>query len=174
AAEKAREVAAFRGDRTHGREVRAQLLERVAPGVHAARAPALGPFDVGAASAKDRAGAAAEEAVAGPLLAALDRFEEEARLAVVEAPEERERRVVVGHDLAHDRHEIAASGEILEDFLGRAEHAGLAGDRPPRRKTKYFRVVIKRVRRRQAIRSPAGRPAARKGCAHRRRSPRGA
>jgi hypothetical protein len=32
---------------------------------------------------------------------------------------------VIRHDLADHGHEIAAPREILEDFLGRAEHAGL-------------------------------------------------
>src|SRR5262249_6835988 len=81
AAEEAREVRPFRRDRAHRSEPRAQLLERVARGAQAARAPALGPLDVAAARAEDRAGPAAEKAVAGPLLAALDRLEEEARVA---------------------------------------------------------------------------------------------
>src|SRR5262249_52439391 len=59
------------------------------------------------------------------LLAALDRLEQEARVSVVEPPEQRQRRVHVREDLAHHRHPVFPPGEFLEGFLGRAEHGGL-------------------------------------------------
>jgi hypothetical protein len=104
----------------HGLEARelcAQILEGIPLDAHPPGLAVRGPLDVPAARAEDGAGATAHEAVAAPLLAALDRLEQEARVAVVELAKERDRRVHVHEELADHRDEIPASGEFLERFL---------------------------------------------------------
>ena len=77
------------------------------------------------ARAEDGARAGADEAVAGPLLPALDGFEQEGGPSVVEPPEQGERRVEIGEDLPHDRNQVPARRESFERFLGGAVQHGL-------------------------------------------------
>jgi hypothetical protein len=87
AAEEARQLRALERDRAQRGELRAQELERVAGRAHAFDAAVLFPLHVGAARAEQRARAGADEAESAPLLAALDRLEQEARVSVVELAE---------------------------------------------------------------------------------------
>jgi hypothetical protein len=73
--------------------------------------------DLAAVGAEDRPGAGAEEAEAAPLLAALDRLEQEAGDPVVQPAEERQRRVHVRQELAHHRDQVPPARLLLEHFL---------------------------------------------------------
>jgi hypothetical protein len=75
------------GNRAQRGELRAQHLERIARRAHAFDATVLFPLDVRAAGAEQRARAGADEAEPAPLLPALDRLEQEARVPVVELAE---------------------------------------------------------------------------------------
>ena len=75
-AQEARQLEALGRHRRAAREPLAQHLERIARAPRSARVcAAFAPLDLAAARAEDRARAAADEAVARPLLAALDRLE---------------------------------------------------------------------------------------------------
>ena len=110
----------------HGETLRAhafaQQLERVAGDGVLLGAVALGPLHLAAAGPEDRPRAGADEAVAGPLVAALDRLQQEAGASVVELAEERERRVQVREDLPHHGNQVSAGRRGLEALLGRAKH----------------------------------------------------
>ena len=125
-ADEARPLAPLRRHVVQAAQLVTQERKRITRGGHALLEPlAVDPLSPGhllASGAERCAGASAQEAVSGPLLAALDRLEQEARATVVETPEERQRRVEVRENLARDGNQVAALRQGLELFEGRAEH----------------------------------------------------
>src|SRR5262249_57939635 len=107
AAEEARQPRPLDRHGAQRRELRAQDLEGVSRRTHSFDAPVLLPLDVGAARAEQSARTSSDEAEPAPFLAALDRLEQEARVAVVEPPEQRERRVHVREGLPPARYPVS-------------------------------------------------------------------
>ncbi len=95
---------------------------------------ALRPLHLLAPSAKHRPGPHPHEAVARPLLAALDGLEEKRGAAVVQAAEQGEGRIHVGENLADHGNQVAPGGQALEFILRGANGHSLVWRGPRRRR----------------------------------------
>jgi hypothetical protein len=70
-----------------------------------------------------------EEGVAGPALAALERFQEESPSAAMQLAERGDRRVSVEHDLSRHRHDAAAAPRLFGESDEAVRHFGGAATR---------------------------------------------
>jgi hypothetical protein len=101
--------------------MRAKELERIPRYLDGLGTPRFGPLHPVAPCAEASPRTRPHEAVASPLLAALYRLEQKARLSVIEPAEQRQRRVEVRQDLAHDGDPVTPFREVGELFRGGAE-----------------------------------------------------